>query len=123
MQISIGAAPPEAAQRAEAGMTDRVTTGVGVALAPLDATLRRKLGLAADLRGALVAKVDPAGAAAEEGIRPGDVIVGVDRKAVSDPAQAVAALRAARAAKREFVVLKLIREASPFFVALPLQQA
>jgi serine protease Do len=49
----------------------------------LDRELAEKLELP-DTKGAVVAEVDPDGPASEAGIRPGDVIIEVDRHEVKD---------------------------------------
>lgn len=55
---------------------------VGLALAPLDRDRLEKENLPSDLRGVLVEEVSPNGPAAKAGLKPGDVITGVDKKAV-----------------------------------------
>jgi serine protease Do len=58
---------------------------LGVALAALDDKGRTKYNLPDDTEGVLVTDVDQAGPAAEKDLRPGDVIVEVDQKAVKSP--------------------------------------
>jgi serine protease Do len=58
---------------------------LGVALAALDDKARAKYNLSDDTEGVLVTDVDQAGPAAEKDLRPGDVIVEVDQKAVKSP--------------------------------------
>jgi serine protease Do len=58
---------------------------LGVALASIDDKARQKYNLASDAEGVLVTDVDQAGPAAEKDLRPGDVIVEVDQKAVKSP--------------------------------------
>ncbi|MCA9541209.1 MAG: DegQ family serine endoprotease [Myxococcales bacterium] len=55
---------------------------LGLQLRPLDTSARRRLGLAVGVRGVLVSGVDPGSPAARVGLRPGDVIVEVDRQPV-----------------------------------------
>lgn len=52
------------------------------------------LGLDRGTRGAVITEVLPGSPAAEAGLRPGDVIVEVDRKPVASSDDAVSALRA-----------------------------
>jgi serine protease Do len=54
----------------------------GVELADLSSQLRRRYGIPNTIRGALVTKVEADSAAAEAGLRVGDVIVEVNRQAV-----------------------------------------
>jgi serine protease Do len=65
----------------------RVVRGfLGVGIQELTPELQKALGLKAS-QGALVASVDPEGPAAGAGLRPGDVIVGLDGKPVEGPGQ------------------------------------
>ena len=60
---------------------------LGVALAALDQKGREKYDLPNDAEGVLVVDVDQAGPAAEKDLRPGDLIVEVDQKAVKSPGE------------------------------------
>jgi serine protease Do len=55
---------------------------LGVSVADLTADVARKLGLPATARGAVVSDVQEGGLAAEAGLRPGDVILEVNRRPV-----------------------------------------
>lgn len=70
--------------------------GYGLALAPLDDGMRDRLGLADDAAGALVVRIVPGSGAAEAGLRPGDLIVRVNRRDVADVEGAIAALESAK---------------------------
>jgi len=61
----------------------------GVTVGDIDAATRRQLGLPANLKGALVAQVDENSAAYEAGLREGDVILEINRKAVRSADDAV----------------------------------
>ena len=81
------AAPASTDTQSDGG--DTATSGkidsLGVALAALDDKARAKYNLANDAEGVLVTDVDQAGPAAEKDLRPGDLIVEVDQKAVKSP--------------------------------------
>jgi serine protease Do len=66
----------------------------GVVLGDLTPEVRRQLNLPDRRAGALVGNVVQGGAAARAGIRPGDVILEINRKPVRNAADAAAALRA-----------------------------
>ena len=84
---------------------------------PLTDGDRATLGLPSDVNGVVVAAVEPDSAAAEKGIRPGDVITRVNQQAVGNVADAVAALNAAR--ERDETALLLVRRGdAQRFVAL-----
>jgi serine protease Do len=78
---------------------------------------RASLGLSNDVQGAVVTAVAPGSAAAEKGIRPGDVITQVNQQAVTNAADAAAALNRAR--ERDETALLLVRRGDgQRFVAL-----
>ena len=56
---------------------------LGLSLQPLSPEIIKQLELPADTKGLVVTEVDPSGAAAEEGITRGDVILEINRKPVS----------------------------------------
>ena len=61
----------------------------GVTVENLDAQGRRQFNIPNNLRGALVTEVDPTSSAATAGIRPGDVILEINRQPVSNADEAV----------------------------------
>ena len=86
---------------------------LGLSLQPLTPELGRAVNLPADARGVLVTAVDQNSDAAEEGIQRGDLIVAVNRQAVTSPAQVIAAVEATRRAGRNNVLLLVKRGAGP----------
>jgi len=88
LRVRIGRLPDDE-QLAANDPTDQGAGAFGLRLQDLTPALAEQLGMD-DTEGVLVAEVDPAGPAAEAGIRRGDVIVEVDRSAV-DSAQDLAA--------------------------------
>ncbi|HUQ51309.1 MAG TPA: DegQ family serine endoprotease [Gammaproteobacteria bacterium] len=93
------------------------SAAVGMSLRPLTNDDRASLGLPSGVNGAIVASVQPGSAAAEKGIRPGDVITRVNQKAVTSVADAVAALNSARD-RNETALLLVRRGDAQQFVAL-----
>jgi serine protease Do len=62
----------------------------GVTVGDLDSELRKQFDIPESVqKGVVVTKVDPDSPSADAGIRPGDVIMEIDRKAVADAKQAV----------------------------------
>jgi serine protease Do len=61
----------------------------GVAVADLDARARQQFEIPANIKGVVVTEVDPNSPAAEAGLRPGDVILEINRKAVRSAEEAV----------------------------------
>ena len=98
-------APPQ--QGAPANLT------IGLGLQPLTPDIARAVNLPADARGVIIASVDPNSDAAEKGLRRGDLIISVNRQAVTTPQQVSAAVDAARRAGRTSVLLLIKRGTSP----------
>ena len=71
------------------------------------------------MKGALIVNVDPAGPAAAKGLRPGDVIVGIGRRAVDDVDAAMRAIEAAIEDGRGNILLRVARGGDSTFVAVP----
>ena len=94
--------------------------GLGLSLAAITPPLRRQLGIPDEVKGVLVSDVAPGSPAAETGIRQGDVIERVGRKQVASPHEAAEAIRAAKAEKRDQVLVLVNRGGEERFVALPL---
>jgi serine protease Do len=90
---------------------------VGVALAALTPDVRGELNLPDTTKGAVVAQVKPDSPAAEAGIRPGDVIVGVGAAKVGSPSEAAKAIRAA-VSNDKAVALRILRDGKSAFVAI-----
>jgi serine protease Do len=67
---------------------DQETEGFGITLSALTSEVARRLRLPSDVEGVLVSDVDPTSAAARQGIREGDVILQVNRRAVRSPQEA-----------------------------------
>jgi len=97
---------------------------LGLSLSTLAAEERAKLGLENGLDGVLVASVAANSDATRRGMVNGDVILRVRDKPVATPAQVQSGVDAARAAKRDFVlmlVLPKVRDVKgPKWVALQL---
>jgi serine protease Do len=92
----------------------------GLALAPLTAETRDRLGIGPDIEsGVVVTSIVPGGIADGEGLRGGDVIVEVNRKPVGAPADVIAQLESARTAGQNNVLLRVFRDEGHIFVALP----
>jgi len=69
-----------------------------------------------DVTGVMIASVLPHGAAADAGIRPGDIVVRMDEAAINDPDDIQAA--ASRVPPGTTIQVKLSRQARPVWVSL-----
>jgi len=79
--------------------------GLGMTVSPLTPELARRGNIPATVRGVIITAVDPNSAAAEEGLRPGYVVLSVNQQAVATPADFTAAVETARRARRTSVLL------------------
>jgi serine protease Do len=85
VEIQKLAATPEEQASAAARQPSGGAAALGLQVTDLDDEARQQLGLR-DERGALIADLDPSGPAGEAGLRPGDLIVEIDRKPVTSAA-------------------------------------
>jgi serine protease Do len=68
----------------------------GIEVTDLDARFRRQFDIPGDLRGAIVTAVDPDSRAFDAGLRPGDVIVELNRQKVAGTRELTDAIRKAK---------------------------
>ena len=92
---------------------------LGLKLAALTAELRKQFSLSATAKGVVITEVPPASAGAAQGLQPGDLIVAVARSPVVSPDEIKASVFAARKLGRKYLLLRVEREGSARFVALP----
>jgi serine protease Do len=93
-------------------------TVLGMDLASLTPLLRERFEVEPSMDGVAVLEVDPQGRAAEKGIRPGDIIVEVDRQKVTSPADVEARMKAAKN-ERKAVLFLINRNNQNVHIALP----
>ncbi|HLN08713.1 MAG TPA: Do family serine endopeptidase [Xanthobacteraceae bacterium] len=107
-------------QEARANSNDRSGTAVphlGLTLAPAGSVA------GAGAQGVVVTDVDPSGAAAERGLRTGDVILEVAGKTVSTPAEVRSALQEVVGQGKHSVLMRVKSGDATKFVAVPLGNA
>lgn len=88
---------------------------LGVTLAPVDNAARQRLG--ADAKGVLVQRVEPNSPAAENGIRPGDLIVLANNREVAKTSDVAEEWQRAQKEKRP-VLLRIKRDDQYLFIAV-----
>jgi serine protease Do len=115
-KLATATAPAESPQRD----TPTVDT-VGMSLAKITADLRKDLELPEDAKGVVVLDVEEDGVAAKRGIQPGDIVIAVGRDLVTTPEQVGDRIEAARKAGRKTVLLRIERDGSSQFFAVPLE--
>ena len=93
---------------------DPQTGNLGIAVAPAS----RVMGIGE--HGLAVLRVDPNGKAAEVGLSPGDVILQIGGKEMSNPQDLLSALNEAGAQRKQHVLALVRRNGREMFIALPL---
>jgi serine protease Do len=92
---------------------------LGLLLSPLTDEMRDRLGVDKKASGAVVLQVDPRGAAAEQGLRSGDLLVQADRRPIHTPGDLKDALQNAKKSGRNSVPVLVKRGNIQQFVTLP----
>jgi len=127
LDVEIGRLEPARTARAGDGDSDGAQNdgdgtsreALGARLADLDPQARERFGIAEDVAGVVVADLAADSVLAAEGVRPGDVIVEVDRERVDTPAAVRDAVASARSSARERVLLLIDRQGRQRYVAAP----
>jgi serine protease Do len=97
----------------EENRTAPTSQALGLSLQPITPQIARALNLPAGTSGVVITGVSPSSDAAQKGLQRGDVILSVNRQAVTSPAQVIAAVEAARKAGRTSVLLLVKRGTAP----------
>ena len=112
MDVTLGTMPVDKSANAETRNSD---DNGGSALAKLGLTLRAAHGQ----DGVVVADVDPDGAAADKGLKQGDVILEVAGKPVNRPSEVVAAIDAAKSDGKKSVLVRVKSNDGERYLTLP----
>lgn len=88
LKVKVGELPGDPTVAKAAAAPDEGTLN-GVGVADLDSKNRRQFNIPESVEGAVITQVEPDSAAAEAGLQPGDVILEINRKSVSDAESAV----------------------------------
>lgn len=124
LQVEVGELPETVPQLAAIDPTESPSVVeeevLGMTLSPLTADLREQFSLSDDVNGVLVTGVSGDGAAAERGLRPGDIVVEVAQEEVSTPSQLAEKVRAIEKSGRKSVLLLIQRGGDLRFVAVRL---
>ena len=93
-------------------------TSLGVKLAAITAKTRARFKLKKSAKGVVITSVSPNGAAAEQELKPGDVILEVGQTEVSSPTEVNERIEEARKSGRKSVLLLMDRQNGIGFVAI-----
>ena len=97
---------------------ERTLQEFGLTLAPLSPTTRERFKIDESRKGVVVTDVDGAGSAAQEGIRPGDVILEVGQEEVRSVADVLDKVEKAKKAGRRQVLILVEGQSGSRFVVL-----
>lgn len=106
--------PPDA----PAPATTARVAALGVTVETISPELKTKFGLAEDARGVVVTEVAGGSPAADENVRPGDLIVEVGQEEVGSPPEVLAKVNQAKQESKKSILLLLDRQGDLRFVAL-----
>ncbi len=125
---TISQRPAESVVQARAGLTPDATetadgkttpgaesarASLGITLQPLTAQMRQQLKIPDTVRGVVVAGINPASDAATNGLQRGDIILQINQRPTTTPAEAAEAVDAARKAGRDTVLMLVQRGTNP----------
>lgn len=94
---------------------------IGMKLVTVTPALRQQFGLGRNAVGLLVTEIDRDGAAAKNGIMPGDVIREVNQQPVASTKEFKTALDAAAKAGKKFALLRVMRRDGALFITVPVK--
>jgi serine protease Do len=118
INTTIALSKDEPEKQAKGGQSESSPVQLGLRLAPLDGKARESLDIPESIHGVVVVAVDPNGVAAEQGLKPGDVIERVDNRPVHDPADVATVVRNVEKSGRKSVALLINRQGTEQFVAV-----
>ena len=99
---------------------DAVTKALGMEFSALSDEARKTFKIKDSVKGVIVTSVEPGSAAAERGLRPGDVVEEVNHQAVEHPGEIAKAIDSAKTdAKKPALLLVSNGEGEVRFVAVP----
>jgi serine protease Do len=127
INATIAQRPAESVVQARAGITpdadesepskapgiEAAKASLGITLQPLTAEMRKQLRVPETVKGVVIAGINPASDAATNGLQRGDIILQINQKQTTSPAEAAAAVDAARKAGRDTVLMLVQRGATP----------
>lgn len=115
LEVTLGERPSESGLGSDLPKGEE-SERLGVQLRQIPESMAQELGVTG---GALIVRVDPSSRAARAGLRPGDIVVGINQDEVNRPADLAQAVR--KLGDKAFV-LRIFRNGQPAFVAVPQQK-
>ena len=125
MRVTLGELPEDdavaelgPAPEAPTTTSDAKIDTLGITIASLEPEQRTQFGLNEDAKGVVITEVAEGSTAAEESLKPGDLIVEVGQEPVSSPPEVSAKLSQAQAEGKKSILLLIDRQGDLRFVAL-----
>jgi len=124
--VTVGELKDEPVQEAKADANPPATAstsinGLGFSVSAITPQIREKLGLDEQTKGVVVQEVNQTSAAAEKGLRPGDIIIDAAQQPVQNPADLTKAVDKAKAAGQRTILLRVENPQVIRYVVLPLE--
>lgn len=93
--------------------SEMVAEALGLQVLDLTPQIARQLGISVDTKGMVIGAVDPNSDAARKGLQRGDVILSANYKGVASTADLETAVKQAKEARRDAVLLRIQRRGRP----------
>ena len=112
--------PPTRAQSKPATPAATPLPSLGMTVAPVDDTLRKRFGLGADQKGVVVTAVAANGVASDHGVKAGDVVLEIQQTNITRPSQIMDAITAAKKSGRTSLLVLVEDSDGSRWVPMPL---
>jgi serine protease Do len=113
VQARAGIKPDAEEEDPKSPVAEATKQSLGITLQPLTKQLRDQLQIGDTVQGVVIAGITPASDAATNGLQRGDIILQINQKPTTSPAEAAAAVDAARKAGRDTVLMLVQRGKNP----------
>ncbi|MBI5165246.1 MAG: DegQ family serine endoprotease [Magnetospirillum sp.] len=112
--------PVKGAEKPSPQSVGQAVPGTGMSVANLTPQLRERFGIDGDTKGVVVTEVKGDGAAADKGLKAGDVVIEAGNQPVRSPQDLIKMVEKARGAGQKSLLLRVENPQNIRFVALPL---
>jgi serine protease Do len=113
--------PPPSTTESEKPKPQPTVEALGLKLAKLTSDLRKQFSLPTGANGVVITEVPGNSHAATEGLRPGDLLVAIGANAVTTPEEVQQKAAAAKKLARKNLLVRVERDGTTRFVALPVE--